>query len=134
MDRLFGNWKLKKNINFELFLEHCGYGWMQRKVAVASSIDLEILSGGPDRIRRKIKSAFFNTNEEYVIDDKFHMNKDGIKKKNSFTNNILTTFAEGTQMSWIERAYISGTELHVERTWKEKSGIYRSCKQIFIKK
>lgn len=134
MDALFGTWILKKNINFELFLQYYGYGWMQRKVALASSIELDIQSGGSRRISKTIKSNFFNANEDCVFDDQFHMNKNGIKKKNSFNKNVLTTIAEGTMGSWIERAYVSGTELHVERTWKERNGTHHSCKQIFIKK
>ena len=42
MDKFIGKWVLEENINFDEFLKYYQYGWIKRKLALSSNIDLTI--------------------------------------------------------------------------------------------
>jgi len=133
MNLFLGKWKLKENINFDEFLKFCQYRWITRKIALKANIDLEIIKISEKEIKRVIKSTFFNSEEKYMLDNKFHVNKELLKKKHNFENNIIKTEIIGTICNWEEEIYVKNNTLIIERYWKTYWKKKNKSIQIFIK-
>lgn len=117
MDTFVGTWKLLHNGDFESFLKFCGYNWVKRRVALASNIDLIITSESDNEINREVASAFFNTNEKYVLDNKPRVNEEGLTKKHRFNDGKIKTEVAGVSVDWNEEISVDGNTMTVLRTW-----------------
>ena len=133
MDSYFGKWKLQENINFGEFLTYYKYGWIKRKLALASYIDLSIeKTDNVNIIKRVIDSTFIKTEEEYDLTNVTKKNDLGYYKQHSMVGGEIHTQAEGNNISWQEIAKIEDNKLNIKRIWNE-NGIEKNCEQIFIK-
>ena len=133
MNLFLGKWKLKENINFDEFLKFCQYRWITRKIALKANIDLEIIKISEKEIKRVIKSTFFNSEEKYMLDNKFHVNKELLKKKHNFENNIIKKEIIRTIYNWEKEIYVKNNTLKIERYWKTYWKKKNKSIQIFIK-
>lgn len=134
MEDFYGQWELEKNINFDNFLIYCQYSWLTRQIALKSYINLTLEKGKNElELRRIIKSKFFNSDELYIIDNKFHINDKNLKKKHNFKDNILTTEIIGDISKWNEIINIENkNKLIIKRFWQQ-DGNEQICEQIFYK-
>ena len=87
MEKFIGTWKLEKNNNFDDFLKYYGYGWIKRKLALTSNIDLTIKeTEESNKIIRIIDSTFLKAQEEYLLDDQFHKTSFGLEKRHKIVD------------------------------------------------
>ena len=133
MEQFIGKWKLFENNNFDEFLQYYGYGWIKRKLALASNIDLTIQKTNEDnKLIRIIESTFLNNQEEYIFDGEFHKTPYGLEKCHLFENNQLLTEVKNELFHWYETNFIKDNKLIITRKWFEE-GVEKTCSQSFIK-
>ena len=133
MENFIGKWQLEQNNNFDDFLKYYGYGWIKRKLALASHINLTIQKTNEDnKFIRIIESTFLNNEEEYIIDGKFHKTPANLEKCHLIENNQLLTEVRNELFHWYETNTINENKLTIHRKWFE-NGIEKTCSQVFIK-
>ena len=133
MEQFIGKWKLLKNNNFDDFLKYYQYGWIKRKLALTSNIDLTIIStDDPNRITRLIESTFLTAQEDYIFDGEFHITNTNLYKLHKFEDNQILSEVKNDLFHWHEVNIIEGNKLIITRKWNE-NGIPKVCSQVFIK-
>ena len=133
MDKFIGKWILEENINFDDFLKYYQYGWIKRKLALSSNIDLTIQKTNKEnRLLRIIDSTFLKTQEEYIFDGKFHKTPLNLEKYHLLENNQIVTEVKSDLFHWYETNTIKENKLIIQRKWFE-NGIEKTCSQIFTK-
>lgn len=137
VQRLIGTWTLRTCDNFDAFLEHLNYGWLARKAAKLSSIEIviEAIANESNALMRRVRSTFFNTEERYDLDDVARTNDDGVNKRHRMVDGTLitvanSTVANGTVADWKEAIDVRGDEMTVRRTWTQ-DGTQHTCIQRF---
>ena len=133
MEKFIGTWKLEKNNNFDDFLKYYGYGWIKRKLALTSNIDLTIKeTEESNKIIRIIDSTFLKAQEEYLLDDQFHKTSFGLEKRHKIVDGKILSEIKNEQFHWYETNKIEDTRLFITRKWFENNN-EKTCSQIFIK-
>ena len=132
MDKYLGKWKLEKNIDFDDFLKYIQYGWIKRKLAISSNIDVTIQKTDVEnQYKRIIESTFLNREELYLVDGQFHNTDDKTQKCYTFKDGVLYTEAKQTNgIQWWESSKLEGTVLTINRHWFENN-IKKTSRQIF---
>ncbi len=133
MDQFVGTWKLEKNINFEEFLIYFNYSWVKRKLALASNIDLTIKKIDKNHFKRIINSTFLKSSEDYMFDNQFHTNEQGLEKSHNIIENEIHTQVKNNNIQWTELNKIIDSKLVITRKWIDENGKIQKCSQIFIK-
>lgn len=119
MENILGNWKLKKNNNFNKFLVFTQTPWYQRIIAANSPINVSIIKKehGYGYVK-KVESAFYNSEELIILDNTFR-EYDKIKKRYTLENNVIDTDIKGAIVNWNEKIYKQGPSLIIEYSWLE---------------
>lgn len=135
MDAFCGNWNLVKNENFDAFLQHCEYGWLQRQAALLSNIELgiNVKEGHENTIERHVRSTFFNVDEDYIADGVSRTGEDGVTRTHSLNNGTLVSQVKGN-MSWNEKISLDESgNMVVTRTWETGDGESHVSRQYFTR-
>lgn len=132
LEQFFGTWTLTHNDNFDAFLKHLQFGWIKRKAALVSNIEIEIkrVSDDQNALVRTVRSTFFNTEERYDLGGEACMNSDGVSKRHRMVGDTLETVANGTISDWAEAIDVNGDKMTVRRTWMT-DGKQCTCTQDF---
>ena len=138
MQHFLGKWQLKENIDLGSFLTYYQYGWLKRKSALMSNIDIIIEQHSENSFKRTIDSTFMKSEELYILDDQFRENDMELLKKHVMNNNMIISSVKSIENSslnliWVETANINKDgNLIIKRNWIENR-VQQECKQIFVK-
>ena len=131
MEQFIGKWKLEENKNFDDFLKYYQYGWIKRKLALSSNIDLTIQATKKENeLLRIIESTFLNTQETYIFDGKFHKTPSNLEKLHLLKDNKLISRVKSKQFNWYETNFIENNKLIIQRKWFEDN-VEKTCLQVF---
>ena len=140
MKEFLGKWELKKNENVDKFLKYFGYGWIKRKAALMSNIQLTLTFLNENAFTRNINSTFMNTSEEYHLDGKERENSENLIKKHLYNSKnkcivseIKSSLQSQKKIKWTETVKFSNDILIIKRVWQENN-VTNDCTQYFKKK
>lgn len=136
MDKVLGSWRLKENVNFSNFLIFTQTSWFERRIALNCSIDVYIRCflknpSGYNHYNKKVKSMFYNTDENIILDFKPRM-YGPIKKIYYLEDDRVNVDIKGTIVNWREQIYINNNNLVIKYIWNEGENI-KTASQEFIK-
>lgn len=100
-----GVWNLVNSYNFDNFLTFVKVPWYQRTISGLLNIKVKIDKKTDTHYVKNVESYFHNSVEDIILDDKYHTNDDGIKKKYTVSNDIINVDIIGNVCNWKEKIY-----------------------------
>jgi hypothetical protein len=121
IDDFVGIWSLTRNSpGLENFMKYYGYGYLKRKAALMSNVDLVFHKMDDNTLHRTIKSTFMKADEFYPLTGQdVEANREGLIKNHTLDADGTTLISKvhNSKCSWTETTFVTETTLTLTRRW-----------------